>query len=101
MRTKSKKTPKFPHKNLSVIRPVDGLIHVIRGQKIMLDADLAELYGVETGHLNRAVKRNLARFPQDIMFQLTSEEEERLRCQIGISNIGRGGRRYFLRSRKL
>jgi hypothetical protein len=62
----------------------------------MLDADLAVLYGVETGALVRAVKRNIDRFPEDFIFQLTSEEWDILRCQIGISNDkgGRGGRRY-------
>lgn len=61
----------------------------------MLDVDLAMLYGVETGALNRAVKRNLKRFPPDFMFQLTADEADRLRCQIGISNKGRGGRRFL------
>jgi phage regulator Rha-like protein len=89
------KTTKQPAKSLAAHRPVEKLIHVIRGQKVMLDADLAELYGVETGQLNRAVKRNPSRFPDDLMFQLTAEEAERLRCQIGISNRGRGGRRYL------
>jgi phage regulator Rha-like protein len=82
-------------KQLLVPRPVESLIHVIRGQKVMLDADLAELYGVETGHLNRAVRRNPSRFPEDLMFQLTEEEVALLRCQIGISKDGRGGRRYW------
>ena len=62
------------------------LVLFIRGEKVMLDADLAMLYGVETGALNRAVKRNIARFPVDFMFQLTGKEWENLRCQIGISN---------------
>ena len=61
----------------------------------MLDGDLASLYGVETKVLNRAVKRNLQRFPSDFMFQLTDEEADILRCQIGTSNKGRGGRRYL------
>ena len=61
----------------------------------MLDRDLALLYGVETKVLNRAVKRNLQRFPLDFMFQLTAEEANSLRCQIGTSNEGRGGRRYL------
>ena len=69
-------------------------IHLVRGQKVMLDADLAELYGISTSVLNQAVKRNLSRFPVDFMFQLTDEEHERLRSQIVISNVGRGGRRY-------
>jgi len=74
---------------------IESRIYVLRGQKVMLDADLAALYQVETGALNRAVRRNADRFPEDFMFQLTSEETEALRCQIGISNVvtGRGGRR--------
>src|ERR1035437_2220360 len=61
----------------------------------MLDADLAALYGVTTGNLNKAVKRNLDRFPPDFMFQLTSGEAENLRFQIGISSSDFGGRRYL------
>lgn len=68
-------------------------ILLIRGQNVMLDYSLARLYGVETGQINRQVKRNMERFPNDFMFQLT--EEEILRCQNGISNLGRGGRRYL------
>ena len=60
----------------------------------MLDRDLAFLYGVETKVLNRAVKRNLVRFPLDFMFQLTAEEADNLRCQIGTSSLSDGGRRY-------
>jgi len=72
-----------------------GVPKTARGQKVMLDRDLAELYAVETGALNRAVKRNIQRFPEDFMFQITDEEAERLRCQTGISKRGRGGRRYL------
>jgi hypothetical protein len=68
-------------------------ILLIRGQKVMLDHDLAELYGVSTGRLNEAVKRNLDRFPDDFMFRLSNEEAETLRSQIAISKA-RGGRRY-------
>jgi phage regulator Rha-like protein len=68
-------------------------IHIFRSQKVMLDSDLAGLYHVETKALNRAVKRNLARFPGDFMFQLTDDEAESLRCQNGTSKEGRGGRR--------
>jgi hypothetical protein len=64
----------------------------LRGQRVMLDADLAVLYGVETGTLVRAVKRNLERFPEDFIFQLSAKEWENLRCQIGISSSW-GGRR--------
>lgn len=69
-------------------------IHEVRDQKVMLDYDLAELYEVETKNLNKAVKRNLARFPKDFMFQLTKKEWESLRFQNGTSN-GRGGTRYL------
>lgn len=75
---------------------IERKIYLVRGQKVMLDSDLAELYGVETFNLNKAVKRNLDRFPQDFMFQLTKEEAEPLRFQTGMSKAeGRGGRRYF------
>ena len=67
-------------------------IHAIRGEKVMIDEDLASLYGVETRALVQAVKRNRARFPGDFMFQLTPTEFDSLRSQTVISN-GRGGRR--------
>ncbi len=74
---------------------IESRIYLIRGQKVLLDSDLAALYEVETKTLNRAVKRNRERFPEDFMFQLSVEESrELLRCQIGASNQGRGGRRY-------
>jgi hypothetical protein len=89
----------------SVSKLIERRIYLIRGHKVMLDADLAELYEVETKALNRAVKRNADRFPKDFMFQLTPEEAEFLRCQIGTSNFGapnfgtpnegRGGRRFL------
>jgi hypothetical protein len=65
----------------------------LRGERVMLDADLAVLYGVPTKQLVRAVQRNAARFPPDFMFQLTAEEHSALRCQSGTSKPGRGGRR--------
>jgi hypothetical protein len=68
-------------------------IHLVRGQKVMLDSDLAALYGVPTGHLNRAVKRNVGRFPSDFMFRVNAAEARNLKCQIGISSWG-GRRRY-------
>lgn len=75
---------------------VEKMIYVIRGEKVMLDSDLAELYGVETKYLNRQLKRNLTRFPSDFAFQLNDEEWEFLRCQFVTSNNeGRGGRRYL------
>ncbi|WP_108358069.1 ORF6N domain-containing protein [Limnohabitans sp. Rim8] len=69
-----------------------ALVYFVRGEKIFLDADLAMLYGVETGALNRAVKRNPDRFPADFMFQLDAQEWENLQCQIGMSS-SHGGRR--------
>ena len=80
---------------LIAIEKIEKAIYLIRGEKVMLDRDLAGVYGVETKVLNRAVKRNLQRFPLDFMFQLTGEEVDFLRCQIGTSNKGRGGRRYL------
>jgi len=74
---------------------VKNLIYEIRGYKVMLDSDLADLYEVPTKRLNEAVKRNLARFPKHYMFQLTNEEFESLRSQIATSNKTRGGRRYM------
>src|SRR5438270_8082486 len=68
-------------------------IHVLRGQKVMLDSDLAALYGVTTGNLNKAVTRNRDRFPSDFCFRLRREDAKRLIFQIGISN-SRGGRRH-------
>jgi ORF6N domain len=74
---------------------IDSLIVEIRGQRVILDADLARLYGVPTKALNQAVKRNGARFPEDFLFKLTAEEIKQLnRSQIVTSNQGRGGRRY-------
>jgi hypothetical protein len=72
---------------------IEKAIYLVRGHKVMLDADLAELYGVETRALIQAVKRNKKRFPPDFAFRLTPEEWRILRSQIVISR-GRGGRRY-------
>jgi ORF6N domain len=69
-------------------------IYLIRGQKVMLDRDLAELYSVETKVLKQAVRRNIDRFPDDFMFELTQNEFQSLRSQIVTSKIGRGGTRY-------
>ena len=77
------------------IERIEQIIFLIRGQKVLLDADLAQLYGVETKILNKAVKRNLDRFPEDFMLQPTAEEAEDLRFQIGTSKKQRGGRRYL------
>ena len=70
---------------------ITNKIYLVRDKKVMLDEDLAELYGVKTGNLNKAVKRNISRFPDDFMFQLTKEEFDILLFQIGISSWG--GRR--------
>jgi hypothetical protein len=76
------------------LEQIKEMIYVIRGQKVMLDSDLAKLYGVETKALNRQVKRNEIRFPEDFMFKLTKGEFENLRCQNGTSRSDYGGRRY-------
>ena len=81
------------------VETVTGKIYLIRGQKVLLDSDLAELYGVETRVLNQAVKRNLNRFPQDFMFQLNEEEFAgwgSLRSQIVTLKPGRGAHRKYL-----
>jgi hypothetical protein len=75
------KAPKH-NEAIAATRRVESQIHVIRGQKIMLDADLAELYGVTTKAFNQAIKRNAARFPEDFMFRLTERETAVLRSQI-------------------
>jgi len=77
-----------------VPKPIESQILLIRGQKVILDADLASLYGVEVRALNRAVKRNEDRFPSDFVFRLTAEENEVLKSQTVTSKSGRGGRRY-------
>lgn len=74
---------------------VEQKIYIIRGQRVMVDFDLAKLYGVPTKSLNLAVRRNTERFPGDFSFQLTEEEYASLRFQIETSKIGRGGRRYL------
>jgi len=81
-------------KALVPIELIEKKILVIRGEKVMLDADLAELYGVETKMLMRAIKRNIDRFPADFMIQLDKEEFENLRFHFGTSSQW-GGRRYL------
>ena len=76
------------------LQVIQNKIYEVRGQKVMLDFDLAELYGSETKRLKEAVRRNLKRFPSDFMFELTKEEFESLRSQIASSNK-RGGTRYM------
>ena len=74
---------------------IESKILLISGHKVILDADLAELYGVETKKLIQAVKRNIRRFPADFMFQLKNQEVVALRSQSVTSKTGRGGRRYM------
>lgn len=83
------KNPKLPIPTEQIGR----MIHTIRGVRVMLDRDLAQIYGVPTFRFNEAIKRNRNRFPADFMFQLTQEEFESLKSQIAISKTGRGGRR--------
>jgi len=95
------------HKALiASVEQIESQIFLVRGQKVMLDDDLAALYAVETKALNRAVKRNVDRFPEDFMFQLSADELASLRCQFGTSSLrsqivtsnspaGHGGRRYL------
>lgn len=87
-------------KEEKLVIPVERIasqIYLIRGEKVMLDSDLAELYGVGTKVLNQAVKRNMERFPAHFMFELTNEEYDSLRSQIvTLKNSGRGQhRKYF------
>ena len=76
------------------LEPIKRRIYEIRGRKVMLDSDLAELYRVETKNLKRAVRSNMERFPSDFMFELTKEEYDALRCKNFTSNK-RGGNRYL------
>ena len=80
-------------KEIIPIERIARSIRYLRGEKVLLDSDLAQLYGVTTGNLNKAVNRNRDRFPSDFMFRLTTEETEHLIFQIGRSK-GRGGRRH-------
>jgi hypothetical protein len=72
---------------------IGSLIRTIRGQKVVLDNDLAQIFGVPTHRFNEAIKRNRDRFPDDFLFQLTQEEQDCLISQIAMSKVGRGGRR--------
>jgi phage regulator Rha-like protein len=81
------------HTSIIPFERIANSIFIIRGHKVMLSHDLAELYGVSTGNLNKAVDRNKSRFPKDFVFQLNQEEFNNLRFQIGISSWG--GRRYL------
>jgi hypothetical protein len=79
--------------NIIPTERIEKSIYLVRGQKVILDKDLASIYGVPTFRFNEAVKRNINRFPDDFMFQLTIEETELLISQNAISKPGRGGRR--------
>ena len=82
-------------KELILVEMIEKKIYLIRGHKVMLDSDLAELYEVPTRRLNEQFKRNIARFPSDFMFQLSPEEDENLRSQFATSSSRHGGRRYL------
>ena len=97
-----KSSPTNSESESLTVQKLAQLIHVAKGVKVLLDSDLAAMYGVTTKVLNQAVKRNIARFPDDFMFQLTSEEAEILRSQIVTSSSDNqsstgqyGGRRYL------
>lgn len=77
------------------IETIERKIYLVRGCKVMFDSDLAAMYQVPTKVLNQAVRRNIGRFPEDFMFQLTGDELESLRSQFVTSNPGRGGQRYL------
>jgi hypothetical protein len=77
----------------NAVSKIQGMIYEVRGLKVMLDSDLAKLYEVETKYLNRTVKRNIQRFPNDFMFQLTKNEFSNLKCQIDTTSWG--GSRYL------
>lgn len=73
---------------------IQNKVFLLRGKKVLLDEDLAKLYGVKTKRLNEQIRRNRKRFPSDFMFQLSAKEAESLRSQFATSNTARGGRRY-------
>ena len=82
-------------KAIALVRQTESKIQIIRGQKVILDADLAELYGVPVRQLNQQIKRNAGRFPADFLFRLSATEYENLRSQFVISSSTYGGRRYL------
>lgn len=95
IKPEAKKTDGITNDLVEITRPsIEKMIYVIRDKQVMLDSDLAILYQVETGALNRAVKRNISRFPEDFRFQLTNEEYQNLRCQTGISSFAQGENNY-------
>lgn len=82
-------------KKIVSIAQIESSIYLIRKHRVMLDEDLARIYGVSTKRLNEQVRRNLNRFPSDFMFQLTYQEVTLLRSQFATSKEGKGGRRYY------
>jgi len=84
----------MPKKPSTLAIPVESRILILRHQRVILDSDLAELYGVTVKRLNQQVNRNQGRFPADFMFRLSAKEDQALRLQIATSKKGRGGRRY-------
>jgi hypothetical protein len=84
------------NQSVVAVERIESAILAIRGHKVLLDADLATLYSVEIKTLNRAVKRNLERFPADFMFQLNDDEASGLRCRFGTLKTGRGQHRKYL-----
>jgi len=78
-----------------LIKPVEPRILILRGMRVLLDSELAELYGVQVKRLNEQVKRNAERFPQDFMFQLSPSEDRNLRSQFATSRSNHGGRRHL------
>lgn len=95
IKLEEKKTDGITNDFVEIARPsIEKMIYVIRDKQVMLDSDLVVLYQVETGALNRAVKRNISRYPEDFRFQLTKEEYQNLRCQTGISSFAQGENNY-------
>ena len=82
-----------PKHHTTALKPIECLIYLIRGRRVMLDADLAKVYGVTTARLNQQIRRNLEKFPGDFMFQLSTKEFKRLMLQSATSKKERGGRR--------
>src|SRR5271170_2807195 len=80
---------------LVLLKPVEPRILILRGVRVIIDSELAELYGVRVKRMNEQVKRNAQRFPRDFMFQLSANEEENLRSQFATSSSGHGGRRHL------
>ena len=98
---KKNEIAKVESASIQPLENIENLIHVIRGKQVMLDVDLARLYGVETKRLNEQVKRNIERFPEDFMFQLTREEAESSRSQFATLNEdGELSRSQFARTSK-